>query len=214
MAGFVVFFLSRTKSMAILLEIFQKGLSDSSSSPLRTTSIRSHPGEQERGCWMVKEGKVAGRIMEGSGSAARKMRRMSQGALQQSSSSRNSRNPHPHRTNNTLSPPVNREYARLPERPISDSLTVINCLVIFSPPSSVFSCTGGGCWLWMARSDEIPQLGRKRPADGDPDGAQPLTKRFGYLRIGKDLCFLGGKDLEGEFYYGLGKKESETDRIP
>ncbi|OOQ86393.1 hypothetical protein PEBR_21504 [Penicillium brasilianum] len=35
----------------------------------------------------------------------------------------------------------------------------------------------------MARSDEIPQLGRKRPADSDPDGA-PLTKRFEYLQIG------------------------------
>ncbi|EPS26060.1 hypothetical protein PDE_00996 [Penicillium oxalicum 114-2] len=36
----------------------------------------------------------------------------------------------------------------------------------------------------MARSDEIPQHGRKRHADGDPDGAQPLAKRFGYLHIG------------------------------
>ncbi|KAJ5415324.1 hypothetical protein N7465_004019 [Penicillium sp. CMV-2018d] len=25
--------------------------------------------------------------------------------------------------------------------------------------------------------------GKKRPAEADPDGAQPLTKRFGYLRI-------------------------------
>ncbi|KAJ5286903.1 hypothetical protein N7478_002589, partial [Penicillium angulare] len=38
--------------------------------------------------------------------------------------------------------------------------------------------------LWMARSDENAP-GRKRPADGDPDGAQPLTKRFGYLQIGR-----------------------------
>ncbi|KAJ5088143.1 hypothetical protein N7456_011759 [Penicillium angulare] len=37
----------------------------------------------------------------------------------------------------------------------------------------------------MARSDENAP-GRKRPADGDPDGAQPLTKRFGYLQIDQD----------------------------
>lgn len=30
-------------------------------------------------------------------------------------------------------------------------------------------------------------LGKKRPAEGDPDGAQPLTKRFGCLQIGKPL---------------------------
>lgn len=32
-------------------------------------------------------------------------------------------------------------------------------------------------------SDERPQYGRKRPAEGDPDGAQPLTKRFGRLQL-------------------------------
>ncbi|KAJ5246951.1 hypothetical protein N7468_001934 [Penicillium chermesinum] len=37
----------------------------------------------------------------------------------------------------------------------------------------------------MARSDGNSQ-GIKRPADGDPDGAQPLTKRFGCLQIGHD----------------------------
>jgi hypothetical protein len=29
--------------------------------------------------------------------------------------------------------------------------------------------------------------GKKRPAEADPDGAQPLTKRFGHLRIGRQL---------------------------
>lgn len=29
--------------------------------------------------------------------------------------------------------------------------------------------------------------GKKRPAEADPDGAQPLTKRFGHLRIGRKL---------------------------
>ncbi|KAJ5936448.1 hypothetical protein N7454_005083 [Penicillium verhagenii] len=37
----------------------------------------------------------------------------------------------------------------------------------------------------MALSDENPQ-GKKRSADGDPDGAQPLTKRFGSLQIDHD----------------------------
>ncbi|KAJ5628363.1 hypothetical protein N7490_010591 [Penicillium lividum] len=37
----------------------------------------------------------------------------------------------------------------------------------------------------MARSNEKTQ-GQKRPADGDPDGAQPLTKRFGFLQIDHD----------------------------
>lgn len=40
----------------------------------------------------------------------------------------------------------------------------------------------------MARSDEKFQHGKKRPADGDPDGAQPLTKRFGRLQIGRLRC--------------------------
>ncbi|KAJ5675880.1 hypothetical protein N7462_008777 [Penicillium macrosclerotiorum] len=35
----------------------------------------------------------------------------------------------------------------------------------------------------MARNDERSQHGKKRPAEGDPDGAQPLTKRFGRLQI-------------------------------
>lgn len=35
----------------------------------------------------------------------------------------------------------------------------------------------------MARSDDKSQS-KKRPAEGDPDGAQPLTKRFGCLQIG------------------------------
>ena len=33
--------------------------------------------------------------------------------------------------------------------------------------------------------EEIQGHGKKRPAQGDPDGAQPLTKRFGRLRIGE-----------------------------
>ncbi|KAJ5920695.1 hypothetical protein N7516_011553 [Penicillium verrucosum] len=33
---------------------------------------------------------------------------------------------------------------------------------------------------WMAGEEGH---GKKRPAEADPDGAQPLTKRFGYLRI-------------------------------
>lgn len=36
----------------------------------------------------------------------------------------------------------------------------------------------------MARSDERSQHGKKRAAEGDPDGAQPLTKRFGRLQLG------------------------------
>lgn len=44
--------------------------------------------------------------------------------------------------------------------------------------------------LWMARSDEKFQLGKKRPADGDPDGAQPLTKRFGRLQLGRPRVVL------------------------
>lgn len=81
--------------MAILLEILKKSLSDPRSSPLGTTSIGSHPGE-ERWCrWGVKEGKVAGRIE--SSRRARKTRRMSQSSdppssLQPSESS--SRHPH------------------------------------------------------------------------------------------------------------------------
>jgi hypothetical protein len=35
----------------------------------------------------------------------------------------------------------------------------------------------------MARNDE--KTSKKRPAEGDPDGAQPLTKRFGRLQIGR-----------------------------
>lgn len=42
--------------------------------------------------------------------------------------------------------------------------------------------------LWMARSDENFQHGKKRRADGDPDGAQPLTKRFGRLQLGMFRC--------------------------
>lgn len=34
----------------------------------------------------------------------------------------------------------------------------------------------------MAQSDE--RHSRKRAAEGDPDGAQPLTKRFGRLHLG------------------------------
>ncbi|KAJ5127514.1 hypothetical protein N7448_008293 [Penicillium atrosanguineum] len=37
----------------------------------------------------------------------------------------------------------------------------------------------------MARSDE--KTSNKRPAEGDPDGAQPLTKRFGRLQIDNDV---------------------------
>lgn len=36
----------------------------------------------------------------------------------------------------------------------------------------------------MARSDERSQHGKKRAAEGDPDGAQPLTKRFNQLQLG------------------------------
>ncbi|KAJ5663749.1 hypothetical protein N7507_004480 [Penicillium longicatenatum] len=39
----------------------------------------------------------------------------------------------------------------------------------------------------MARSDEKSQ-GKKRPAESDPDGAQPLTKKFGCLQIDHDSC--------------------------
>ncbi|CAI7585657.1 unnamed protein product [Penicillium manginii] len=35
----------------------------------------------------------------------------------------------------------------------------------------------------MARSDERSQHGKKRAAEGDPDGAQPLTKRFNQLQL-------------------------------
>lgn len=34
--------------------------------------------------------------------------------------------------------------------------------------------------MWMAGEEGH---GKKRPAEADPDGAQPLTKRFGHLRI-------------------------------
>lgn len=37
----------------------------------------------------------------------------------------------------------------------------------------------------MARNEEIQGRGRKRPAEADPDGAQPLTKKFGHLRLGR-----------------------------
>ncbi|KAJ5577779.1 uncharacterized protein N7459_006743 [Penicillium hispanicum] len=43
----------------------------------------------------------------------------------------------------------------------------------------------------MARSDEKSH-GKKRPAEGDPDGAQPLTKRFGSLQIDNDKGPSGG----------------------
>ncbi|KAJ5139123.1 uncharacterized protein N7515_003971 [Penicillium bovifimosum] len=35
----------------------------------------------------------------------------------------------------------------------------------------------------MARNEEFQGHGKKRRAQADPDGAQPLTKRFGYLRL-------------------------------
>jgi hypothetical protein len=38
--------------------------------------------------------------------------------------------------------------------------------------------------VWMAGEEGH---GKKRPAEADPDGAQPLTKRFGHLRIGRQL---------------------------
>lgn len=31
---------------------------------------------------------------------------------------------------------------------------------------------------------ETPQHGKKRPAENDPDGDQPLAKKFGRLQIG------------------------------
>lgn len=83
--------------MAILLEIFKKSLSDPRSGPFGTTSIRSHPDEQVRRGRTVREGKVAERRMEGSGSAARKVRRMSQRRSQlvfPLQHSKHSRNPH------------------------------------------------------------------------------------------------------------------------
>ncbi|KAF7713239.1 Uncharacterized protein PECH_002227 [Penicillium ucsense] len=49
----------------------------------------------------------------------------------------------------------------------------------------------------MARSDELPQHGRKRHADSDPDGAQPLAKRFGYLHIGNPFDTLPRDHLDG-----------------
>lgn len=45
-------------------------------------------------------------------------------------------------------------------------------------------------------SDERPQYGRKRPAEGDPDGAQPLTKRFGRLQLGRWLLLREKKNKE------------------
>lgn len=45
----------------------------------------------------------------------------------------------------------------------------------------VFATCVPGEVSWMANVTS----GKKRAADGDPDGAQPLTKRFGYLQIGK-----------------------------
>ena len=70
----------------------------------------------------------------------------------------------------------------------SSSLPLESSVRRVSPRGSVTATTGVGRLVgsWMARTDEIPQLARKRPADGDPDGAQPLTKRFGYLHIGND----------------------------
>ncbi|KAJ6120241.1 hypothetical protein N7523_004521 [Penicillium sp. IBT 18751x] len=44
----------------------------------------------------------------------------------------------------------------------------------------------------MARSDE--KTSKKRPAEGDPDGAQPLTKRFGSLQIDND-AFSGARAI-------------------
>jgi hypothetical protein len=95
--GMRFFFLVLTECMAILLEIFKESLSDPRSGPFGTTSIRSHPDEQARRGRVVKEGKVAERRMEGSGSEARKVRRMSQSRSQlvfPLQHSKPSRNPH------------------------------------------------------------------------------------------------------------------------
>ncbi|PKX90886.1 uncharacterized protein P174DRAFT_394680 [Aspergillus novofumigatus IBT 16806] len=44
------------------------------------------------------------------------------------------------------------------------------------------SYLGGGGWFEFLMS-EAPQHGKKRPAENDPDGDQPLAKKFGRLQI-------------------------------
>ncbi|KAF4767056.1 hypothetical protein HAV15_009236 [Penicillium sp. str.  len=39
--------------------------------------------------------------------------------------------------------------------------------------------------------------GKKRPAEADPDGAQPLTKRFGHLRIDNSVPISARTKLKG-----------------
>ncbi|KAJ5545325.1 hypothetical protein N7461_007629 [Penicillium sp. DV-2018c] len=50
---------------------------------------------------------------------------------------------------------------------------------------------------WMARNEEFRSHGKKRPAQADPDGAQPLTKRFGYLRLDNNLPISTGAKPNG-----------------
>ncbi|KAG2005381.1 hypothetical protein GB937_008799 [Aspergillus fischeri] len=44
------------------------------------------------------------------------------------------------------------------------------------------SYLGGGGWCEFLMS-EAPKHGKKRPAENDPDGDQPLAKKFGRLQI-------------------------------
>lgn len=45
------------------------------------------------------------------------------------------------------------------------------------------SYLGGGGWCEFLMSD-APQHGKKRPAESDPEGDQPLAKKFGRLQLG------------------------------
>lgn len=106
-------------------------------------------------------------MVEGSGNSARKDMSQSQVVSPQ-----NPRDPHrakPHADNN--------EPVLLPTPVLSLRLSLVAARFKVSQ--------GEDAALWMARRDEKFQLGKKRPADGDPDGAQPLTKRFGRLQLGR-----------------------------
>ncbi|OQD78342.1 hypothetical protein PENDEC_c001G06915 [Penicillium decumbens] len=52
----------------------------------------------------------------------------------------------------------------------------------------------------MARSDE--KSSKKRPAEADPDGAQPLTKRFGCLHLDNDVFSGARASGDGSPYRG------------
>ncbi|KAJ5779049.1 hypothetical protein N7457_006769 [Penicillium paradoxum] len=53
----------------------------------------------------------------------------------------------------------------------------------------------------MACNEGIQGHGKKRPAQTDPDGAQPLTKKFGHLRIDNNVPISARAKLKGHIQH-------------